>query len=74
MIMSHLGRPEEGKPEAQFSLQPVADYLSTALGKTVPLITDYLEQAPELADGEVALLENVRFNPGEKNDNETLHL
>ena len=72
MIMSHLGRPEEGKPEAQFSLQPVADYLSTALGKTVPLITDYLEQAPELADGEVALLENVRFNPGEKNDNETL--
>ncbi len=72
LIMSHLGRPEEGKPEAQYSLQPVADYLADALGQPVPLISDYLEQAPELNDGEVALLENVRFNAGEKADDEAL--
>ncbi len=72
MIMSHLGRPEEGKPEAQFSLQPVANYLSEALGKDVPLVDDYLEQAPSMQDGDVVLLENVRFNPGEKSDDEAL--
>lgn len=72
MIMSHLGRPEEGSPEAQFSLQPVADYLGNALGKDVPLISNYLEQAPALVDGEVVLLENVRFNAGEKADAEDL--
>jgi len=72
MIMSHLGRPEEGKPESQFSLQPVADYLAEALGKAVPLVPDYLEQAPELEDGDVVLLENVRFNAGEKANDESL--
>ncbi len=72
MIMSHLGRPEEGKPEAQFSLRPVADYLGQALGKPVPLVDDYLERAPEMNDGDVVLLENVRFNPGEKSDDESL--
>jgi len=72
MIMSHLGRPEEGNPETQYSLQPVADYLGDALGKDVPLISNYLAQAPALADGDVVLLENVRFNPGEKADDEGL--
>jgi len=72
MIMSHLGRPEEGRPEAQYSLQPVADYLADALGQPVRLITDYLEQAPELHDGEVVLLENVRFNVGETADDAAL--
>jgi len=72
MIMSHLGRPEEGNPEAQYSLQPVADYLGQALGKDVPLIGNYLEQAPAMTDGDVVLLENVRFNPGEKADDEGL--
>jgi phosphoglycerate kinase len=72
MIMSHLGRPEEGNPEAQFSLQPVASYLGNALGKDVPLVVDYLEQAPAIADGELVLLENVRFNRGEKSDDESL--
>ena len=72
MIMSHLGRPEEGNPEAQYSLQPVADYLGQALGKDVPLISNYLEQAPAMIDGDVVLLENVRFNPGEKADDEGL--
>jgi phosphoglycerate kinase len=72
MVMSHLGRPEEGNPEAQYSLQPVADYLGEALGKDVPLISNYLEQAPAMIDGDVVLLENVRFNPGEKADDEGL--
>ncbi len=72
MIMSHLGRPEEGNPEAQFSLQPVASYLGNALGKDVPLVVDYLERAPVIADGELVLLENVRFNRGEKSDDESL--
>ncbi len=72
MIMSHLGRPTEGESAAEFSMQPVADYLSDALGKQVPLITDYLENTPELNDGDVVLLENVRFNVGEKSNDEAL--
>ncbi|MEN8212945.1 MAG: phosphoglycerate kinase [Pseudomonadota bacterium] len=72
MIMSHLGRPTEGEPADEFSMKPVADYLSGALGKEVPLIADYLQSAPELNDGEVVLLENVRFNAGEKDNDETL--
>ena len=72
MVMSHLGRPTEGEYEEQYSLQPVADYLGEALGKPVKLITDYLENAPVLEDGELALLENVRFNKGEKSNDETL--
>ncbi len=72
MLMSHLGRPVEGEPADEFSLLPVADYLSDALGKDVKLITDYLEQAPELNDGDVVMLENCRFNPGEKNNDDAL--
>ncbi|MCG6872839.1 MAG: phosphoglycerate kinase [Gammaproteobacteria bacterium] len=72
LLMSHLGRPTEGEPAAEFSLRPVAEYLSEALGKPVRLNTDYLERAPELADGDVVLLENVRFNRGEKSDDEGL--
>ena len=72
MIMSHLGRPEEGVVDAQFSLQPVADYLGAALGRQVPLVQDYLEQAPAMQDGDVVLLENVRFNVGEKANDENL--
>ncbi len=72
MIMSHLGRPTEGSPEDQYSLKPVADYLCDALGKNVRLISDYLQKSPVISDGEVVLLENVRFNPGEKADDESL--
>jgi phosphoglycerate kinase len=72
MIMSHLGRPTEGAPEDQYSLKPVADYLCDALGKNVRLISDYLQKSPVISDGEVVLLENVRFNPGEKADDESL--
>lgn len=72
MIMSHLGRPTEGSPEDQYSLKPVADYLSSALGKNVNLTSDYLQESPVLSDGEVVLLENVRFNVGEKANEESL--
>jgi len=66
MVMSHLGRPTEGKFEQQYSLQPVAAYLSAVLAQEVPLVSDYLQLAPEMLDGEVLMLENVRFNAGEK--------
>ncbi|HED32719.1 MAG TPA: phosphoglycerate kinase [Gammaproteobacteria bacterium] len=72
MLMSHLGRPTEGEPAAEFSLQPVADYLTDALGKEVKLISGYLDSAPEIADGEVVILENCRFNKGEKKNDEAL--
>lgn len=72
MLMSHLGRPEEGVYEEVSSLQPVADQLSELLGQTVRLIKDYLDGVDRLADGEVVLFENVRFNKGEKKDDEAL--
>jgi phosphoglycerate kinase len=71
ILMSHLGRPTEGEFEAQFSMAPVADHLSGLLGAKVTLVEDW-RQGVELAEGEVALLENVRFNPGEKKDDEDL--
>ena len=66
MVMSHLGRPEEGVYDEAASLKPVADYMTGLRGKPVLLVKDYLEQPPALADGQVAVLENVRFNKGEK--------
>ena len=72
MLMSHLGRPTEGEPEDQFSLAPVAAHLGELLGSPVRLINDYLDTAPDVAEGEVVLLENVRFNKGEKKDEESL--
>jgi len=72
MLMSHLGRPTEGEPADEFSLAPVAEHLSDLLGKPVRLEKDYLEGKVEIADGEVVLLENVRYNKGEKKDDEAL--
>ncbi len=72
MVMSHRGRPTEGQYDEENSLKPVAECLSEKLGKPVPLIKDYLEKAPEVAEGEVVLLENVRFNAGEKSDDPEL--
>ncbi len=72
MVMSHRGRPTEGEYSEENSLQPIADDLSAKLGNTVRLIKDYLGAAPEVADGELVLLENVRFNAGEKKDSEDL--
>ena len=72
MIMSHLGRPTEGVIEGQYSLKPVANYLSNVLGLEVRLISDYLQNSFEVCESEVVLLENVRFNPGEKANDESL--
>ncbi|GAA4090805.1 phosphoglycerate kinase [Zhongshania borealis] len=71
IVMSHLGRPTEGEFEEQYSLKPVADYLSEALGQSVALLSDW-QSGVTLADGQLALLENVRFNKGEKKDEESL--
>ncbi|MBF8223982.1 phosphoglycerate kinase [Halomonas sp. 328] len=72
MLMSHLGRPTEGEPAEEFSLAPVAERLGELLGRRVSLVKEYLDVALDLADGEVVLLENVRFNAGEKGDDEEL--
>lgn len=72
MVMSHLGRPTEGQPESESSLAPVAERLAELLGQPVRLVSDYLENPLSLEDGEIVLLENVRFNVGEKTDDESL--
>jgi phosphoglycerate kinase len=72
MLMSHIGRPTEGEYNDEFSLAPVAEHLSGLLGKTVAVVKDYLGSAPELADGDVVILENVRFNAGEKKNDDAL--
>ena len=70
MLMSHLGRPTEGEFDEQFSLRPVAEHLSELLGSEVALVTD--ANADGVADGQVVLLENVRFHSGETKNNEHL--
>jgi phosphoglycerate kinase len=65
LIMSHLGRPEEGKFAAEFSLAPVAKRMAQLLGVPVALKRDWIDGI-DVAPGEVVLLENVRFNKGEK--------
>ena len=72
IVCSHLGRPDPSNPEAKYSLQPVADYLGDALGKPVKLVTDYVQNNVTVAPGEVVLLENVRFNAGEKKNDAAL--
>ena len=71
ILMSHLGRPTEGQYDSQYSLQPVADYLSDMLGIDVLLVQDW-QQGIVISQGQVALLENVRFNKGEKANDESL--
>ena len=71
MVMSHLGRPTEGEFNAEFSLQPVVDYLVKALDCPVRLATEYLNGV-DAQVGEVVVFENVRFNPGEKKNDEAL--
>ena len=71
LLMSHLGRPEEGVYSEEFSLAPVVQRLSELLGFKVRFVKDWLGGV-ECAPGEVVLLENVRFNKGEKKDSEEL--
>ncbi|ABE50514.1 MULTISPECIES: phosphoglycerate kinase [Methylobacillus] len=70
MVTSHLGRPEEGVYSEENSLQPVADVLADKLGQPVRLIKDWVDGGFEVAEGEVVLLENCRFNKGEKKNAE----
>ncbi|GAB3681264.1 phosphoglycerate kinase [Salinisphaera aquimarina] len=71
MVMSHLGRPKEGEPDSEHSLAPVARYLSELLRMDVPLVTDWLDGV-EVGEGEIVMCENVRFNVGEKANDEAL--
>ncbi|WP_276783337.1 phosphoglycerate kinase [Thalassolituus oleivorans] len=71
IVMSHLGRPEEGVYDEESSMKPVAAHLGELLGRDVKVIRDFREGV-EVADGEMVLLENVRFNKGEKKDTDEL--
>ena len=71
MLMSHLGRPKEGEFESVYSLAPVAEHLSTLLNQPVRLVPDWLDGV-DIEAGEVVLCENVRFNVGEKADDDAL--
>lgn len=71
-VMSHRGRPTEGEMDSENSMAPIAADMSAKLGTEVRLIKDYLNGGFDVANGEVVLFENVRFNAGEKKDDETL--
>ncbi len=71
MVASHLGRPKEGVVSEEHSLAPVAAHLSTLLGQEVPLIKNW-RQGVEVAPGQLVMLENVRFEKGEKANDEQL--
>ncbi|MGB1159196.1 MAG: phosphoglycerate kinase [Porticoccaceae bacterium] len=71
ILMSHLGRPTEGGFDPEYSLQPVADYLGQLLNIDLPLVRDW-QQDLDLSPGGAVLLENVRFNRGEKSNDQTL--
>ncbi len=71
MLTTHLGRPTAGEFDAKFSLEPVAKHLTKLLGQPVNLVSNWLDGV-ELEDSEVVLCENVRFNEGEKENDETL--
>ncbi|MEO1080746.1 MAG: phosphoglycerate kinase [Pseudomonadota bacterium] len=71
ILMSHLGRPTEGEYDAEYSLAPVARYLGDLIGRDVPLVKDW-RGGVEVEAGSLCLLENVRFNAGEKKDDEEL--
>lgn len=71
IVMSHLGRPTEGEYAEEFSMAPVAAHLGKLLGREVPVVKDFTAGV-EVDEGGLVLLENVRFNPGEKKDEETL--
>jgi len=71
ILMSHLGRPTEGEYNPDFSMEPVGKHLSGLLGQPVRLEQSWTNGI-EMNDGEIVILENVRFNPGEKKNDDTL--
>jgi phosphoglycerate kinase len=72
IVMSHLGRPEEGRHDERYSLAPVAERLGELLGRAVPLIRDWRISGARVNPGEIVLLENVRFLHGEASDDDAL--
>src|SRR5215207_7565638 len=75
IVVAHLGRPK-GAPDPRYSLEPVARRLSEVLGSEVAFATDTVGDSARavvngLHDGDVALLENLRFNPGETSKDDT---
>ena len=72
MVTSHLGRPEEGVYSEENSLKPVVDVISAKLGKSVRLVKDWVDGGFEVAAGELVVLENCRFNKGEKKSTDEL--
>jgi len=72
MVMSHLGRPTEGEYDEQFSMIPVGEHMSALLGHNVEMARDWLNGVGEMRNGDVVLCENVRFNAGEKNNDDEL--
>jgi len=73
MVMSHLGRPTEGEYDEQFSMIPVGEHMAALLGRDVEMVKDWVEKGVgEIHDGDVVLLENVRFNKGEKKNDDEL--
>ncbi|MDC0089756.1 phosphoglycerate kinase [Porticoccaceae bacterium] len=71
ILMSHLGRPTEGEYNSEYSMEPVAKHLSSLLGQAVRLEQSWTNGI-EMNDGDIVILENVRFNPGEKKNDDTL--
>lgn len=71
LVLSHLGQPDEGVFNEEFSLKPVADWLSNYFGKKIRLERNWLDGV-DVESGEVVLCENVRFNKGEKKDDDGL--
>ena len=72
MVTSHLGRPTEGEYNEEFSLKPVVEYMKGLLDVPVRLVKDYLDTPVEVNENEVVVLENCRFNKGEKKNDEAL--
>jgi len=72
MVTSHIGRPTEGEYNPEYSLQPVVDYLKAHVSFPVRLVKDYLDGVNDVNEGELVVLENVRFNKGEGKDDEAL--
>ena len=72
MVMSHLGRPTEGQYDEQFSMIPVGEHMAALLGHNVEMVKDWIDGVGPMNDGDVVLCENVRFNRGEKSNDEAL--
>jgi phosphoglycerate kinase len=72
MVMSHLGRPVEGEYDEHFSMIPVGEHMAALLGHNVEMVKDWINGVGEMRDGEVVLCENVRFNAGEKKNDDEL--